>query len=102
MPTRDPLGKRALFSDPNTDAPEPEAVAKTRGGKKSLYSTAERTGGTVVLECSACHSRSRVSYLDFAIRQLPVSFWTPWRHFSRFMTCPACGHRTWLAARWFA
>jgi hypothetical protein len=100
MTPRDPQGKRALFSDSNATnlLPPPS----TRGGKTSLYSTAERKAGTLVVECSSCHGRSRVNYVEFAIRQLPIALWIPWRHYSRFMTCPACGHRRWLAARWLA
>lgn len=101
MSTRDPQGKRALFSDP-TASPSRDRVATTAAGKQALFSTAVRQPGTLVLECSSCHGRTRVTYLDFALRHLPVWLWTPWRHYSRFMVCPACGHRTWLAASWLA
>lgn len=109
---RDPAGKRALFSarEPGSNA-EPhdrpgvaEAPARKVGdseGKAALYSTATRRPGTVVLDCSHCKGRTRVSYPEFAKRHLPVWLWFPWREHSRLMVCPACGNRTWVAARWF-
>lgn len=104
---RDPLGKQALFSvasehtDDETNGTAPP-LRKPGGvdGKAALYSTAVRRPGTLVLECSACHGLSRVSYVEFARRHLPVWLWLPWRRHSRFMACPACGRRAWLAARW--
>ena len=97
MSTHDRQGKRALF----TGAGESSQPESGRAGKAALYSAANRRPATLVVECSSCHGRSRVSYVDFAMRQLPVTLWLPWRHHSRFMTCPACGRRTWLAAHWF-
>ena len=70
-------------------------------GKRALFSTAQRKPGTLVLDCSRCHGRTRIGYAEFARRNFPVWAWIPWRHHSRLMTCPACDHRTWLAARWF-
>lgn len=104
MTIRDPQGRRALFSDPAAppDFDRDPLSSGPTTGKQSLYSTAVRRTGTLVLECSSCHGRSRVTYAEFARRHLPVWLWTPWRHYSRFMTCPACGHRTWLAASWLA
>jgi hypothetical protein len=91
---RDPQGKRALFGAPaGHDQPGGE-------GKDALYSSATRRPGTLVVECSSCGGRSRVSYVDFVRRQLPVTLWFPWQRHSRLMTCPACGRRTWLAAHW--
>jgi hypothetical protein len=95
--THDPQGKRALF----TSAKESSQPESGRAGKAALYSAASRRPATLVVECSSCHGRSRVSYVDFARRHLPFTVWTPWRRYSRLMTCPACGRRTWLAARWF-
>lgn len=103
--TGDPRGKRALFSESATSAPAAEDAARRAfgpdaSGKAALFSTAIRRPGTLVVECSSCHGRSRVGYLDFARRHLPLWLWAPWRHHSRLMTCPACGRRTWLAASW--
>lgn len=91
---RDPQGKHALFGAPaRYDTPG-------AGGKDALYSSATRRPGTLVVECSSCGGRSRVSYVEFARRQLPLTLWFPWQRHSRLMTCPACGRRTWLAAHW--
>lgn len=95
---RDVQGKRALFSVPG----DPASPSGARGdeGKDALYSAATRRLGTLVVECSSCGGRSRVSYVDFARRQMPLTLWFPWQRHSRLMTCPACGRRTWLAAHW--
>jgi hypothetical protein len=69
-------------------------------GKRALFSTSVRQPGTLVLECSGCRGRTRVGYPEFVRRQLPVTLWMPWRRHSRWMSCPACGERTWVAARW--
>ena len=95
---RDPSGKRALFSVSDVDAP-PRLVGDPEG-KAALYSSATRRAGTVVLDCSRCQGRTRVSYPDFAKRHLPVWLWFPWREHSRYLSCPACGNRAWVAARW--
>ncbi|HZR12819.1 MAG TPA: hypothetical protein VFC33_06165 [Acidimicrobiia bacterium] len=99
---RDARGKRALFSA-SADAPgttRPTRPVGDDAGKDALYSSATRRPGTLVVECSSCGGRSRVSYVEFTMRQLPVTLWFPWRRHSRLMTCPACGRRTWLAAHW--
>ncbi|MFN8034866.1 MAG: hypothetical protein U0V73_02905 [Acidimicrobiia bacterium] len=102
-PRDDPQGKRALFSNGDSgDRASVPTPPPSRGGKSALFSTAARRRGTLVVECSSCGARSRVSYLDLARRQFPVPLWAPWRHFSRLMVCPACGHRGWLAANWFS
>lgn len=101
MSAADPRGKRALFSDAAGPADiSPDSGGLDVTGKAALYSTAVRRPGTLVLECSSCHGRTRVGYLDFARRHLPLWLWAPWRHHSRLMACPACGRRTWLAASW--
>lgn len=102
-PARDPQGKRALFTVTDTEGSVARAPVPGTGGgegKTALYSTATRRFGTLVLECSSCDGRSRVSYLDFTARQFPFTVWTPWRRHSRLMRCPACEKRTWMAARW--
>lgn len=97
----DPLGKRALFSG------GPSAGNGSATGtisKESLFSASEgqRRFGTVVVECSTCGARSRLAWAEFAWRHLPVWLWVPWLRHSRFMSCPACDRRTWLAVNWFA
>jgi hypothetical protein len=77
-PTRDPLGKAALFSD-------------------------ARQPGTLIVECGACGESTRVSYVDFALANLPFSVWLPpipSLRFNRRMTCPACNEWTWVRAHW--
>ena len=77
-PSRDPLGKAALFSD-------------------------VRQPGTLVVECSTCGESTRISYVDFALANLPFSVWLPPLpnlQFNRRMTCPACGEWTWVRAHW--
>ena len=98
---RDPAGKRALFSASDGDdvASAPREIGDPEG-KAALYSAATRRTGTVVLDCSRCGGRTRVSYPEFARRHLPAWLWFPWREHSRLLVCPACEHRTWIAARW--
>jgi hypothetical protein len=79
-PARDPMGKAALFSD-------------------------ARRPGTVLVECSACTASTRMSYVDFALANLPFSVWlppVPSLHYNRRMTCPACAQWTWVRAHWLA
>ncbi len=100
---RDPSGKAALFSHEataelaNSEA-EPDAIATSHEG------VAPRRPATVVVECSACDTRSRVNYLDFVLLNLPIGVWLPLPglQFNRRMTCPSCGQWTWLQAHWFA
>jgi uncharacterized protein with PIN domain len=79
IPTRDPLGKMALYS---------------------TSSVAERPFGTLFLECSDCGRETPVSALEAAKAVLPPSVHVPWRHYHSFMRCPACGRRTWVRLRW--
>jgi hypothetical protein len=77
-PRRDPFGKAALFSD-------------------------VRRPGTLVIECSACHESSRMTYVDFVLANLPFSMWLPPLRalpYNRRMTCPACTEWTWVRAHW--
>lgn len=69
-------------------------------GKAALFSAAQRTPMTLVVECSACRARSRVSYVELAKRSFPTPVWLPWRQHARLARCPACEQRTWLAEHW--
>jgi hypothetical protein len=99
----DPLGKRALFS-----VAEPARAATGAPGgtmtKEALFSASEdgRRLGTLVVECSSCGARSRLTWAEFAWRHLPVWLWLPWMRYSRYMSCPACERRTWLSVAWFS
>lgn len=93
-PARDPMGKAALFSGSS----EP-GVSDAREQDFSQ----PRRPGTVVIECSSCAASTRVSYVDFAIDNLPFSIWLPpipSIPFNRRMTCPACAQFTWVRAHW--
>jgi hypothetical protein len=95
-PARDPMGKAALFSD----AAEPDLHV---GGAHTRPDV--RRPGTVVIECSACGASTRVSYVEFAVANLPFSMWLPplpALHHNRRMTCPACAQFTWVRAHWLA
>jgi hypothetical protein len=95
---RDPSGKAALFSHgapPLVIEEEPEPVV--------VVEQQDRRFGTLVVECSACDARTRVTYLDFVLMNLPVGVWLPLPglEFNRRMTCPSCSQWTWLQAHWF-
>ena len=104
----DPLGKRALFSGAEPPPAANGAPAAGSGGgtmrKDALFTASEdaRRVGTVVVECSRCGARTRLGWAEFAWRHLPVWLWIPFLRHSRFMSCPACDKRTWLAVNWFA
>jgi hypothetical protein len=99
----DPLGKRALFSV--AAAPRSASGPGTATMRKeALFSASEggRRVGTLVVECSACGARSRLSWTEFAWRHLPVWLWFPWLRYSQWMSCPACERRTWLGVGWLS
>ncbi len=94
----DPLGKRALFTPPTH---EHEDQPNSEEGVRALYSAgSERRPGTVLLECSACLARTRVSVVDVGARILAFSIWIPGKKHSRWLSCPACGQRTWARIHW--
>ena len=124
---RDPLGKAALFSSaPPSEFHAPDgatrpatgpvasaemdavadqaavAAAESGRGASHLFSRSDARPGTLVLDCSSCGRRTRVSYMEFAALHLPVWLWlpVPGRAHSHFMRCPSCARRTWLRARW--
>lgn len=103
--TSDPFGKRALF-DPAADDDAAKLIKPTvrmgEQGKASLFTAGERRPGTVVLTCSSCRARSRVSLLELGLAHLPFWLWIPGRPYSRLLRCPACEQRTWVAVNWFA
>ncbi|MSO36885.1 MAG: hypothetical protein EXQ69_01375 [Acidimicrobiia bacterium] len=73
----------------------------TDDGKSALFSTAQRRSGTLIVECERCLGRTRISYPELVRRMLPYNVWAPWRHHSRYLRCPACNKRSWVAANWF-
>ena len=96
----DPLGKRALFWAPGERTDRPLDAKAPAPGKRALFSTPAPQPGPITLECSACDTRSQVSYLDFVRLHLPVWLWLPGRRFSRLMSCPACERRAWVRVSW--
>jgi hypothetical protein len=73
---RDPLGRMALFSDPEPEAPSDEHL---------------------FVECSTCLKETPVSPLDLVKAAFPLSLHLPLiRRYHSFMRCPACGRRTWV------
>ena len=95
----DPTGKRALFEAPVAAAPDQLSSGRNAEGKAALFSTGPRRSGTVVIECSGCKSRSRISLVDLGVR-LVVSAWLPVRRHSRWMQCPSCNRREWCHVGW--
>ena len=95
----DPLGRRALFSPPAAGPTSPPRA----DGKESLYSVpGDRRFGTVVVDCSSCGGRRRLSWVEFVWRHLPFGLWIPWLRYSQLMSCPACQRRTWLQVSFFS
>lgn len=76
---RDPLGKRALFSQGSEPSEEP------------------REGLALTVHCSSCGADTPMSIGGFLVGHLPVWAWVPWKRHSHLMRCPACGSFTWLA-----
>ncbi len=106
-PGRDPSGKRALFSagahDSDLDTPPTAATeaAEPAPPERTAPDDPPRPG-TLVVECATCGRRTRVTYFDFALLNLPFGFVVPipGRRYKHRMTCPACSRWTWVDARW--
>lgn len=96
----DPTGVQALFTTP-VAAPRDQLTPGSRDdGRTALYSTGPRQVGTVVVECSACTARTRVSLLDLGIRLVSISAWLPIRRHSHWLRCPSCHAHTWCHVGW--
>lgn len=96
----DPNGKRALFGKPVDVAPDLLEAGRVAEGRQALYSTGPARPGTVIVDCSSCEVRSRVSLVDIGLRIMQLSVWLPGRRHSRFMRCPSCNRRTWCRILW--
>ena len=96
----DPQGRRALFEMPVEAARDTIRSGEAKEGKESLYSTGPRQAGSVVVECTGCSVRTRISLTDLAMRLATVSVWLPGRRHSHWMRCPACERRQWCAIGW--
>jgi hypothetical protein len=86
-----PAGKHALFSDA-TPAAEPERDRAVATAADPLSAR-----GFLTVACSRCGSVTRIGLVDFLVLHFPVGAWLPGRTFDRWMTCPACRHRTWTS-----
>jgi len=100
---RNPAGKRAIFSASSEEplSPDPPGTPVEALPERSESHDAPRAG-TVVVECSSCKERTRVTYFDFALLNLPFALFVPipGRRFKHRMSCPACGSWTWVEAHW--
>jgi hypothetical protein len=96
----DPAGKQALFSAPVQAARDQIGAGNQKEGREALYSSGPRQPGTVVIACSSCLARTRVSLIDVGVRLLSVSLWLPARRYPHWMRCPACHRHQWCAIHW--
>jgi len=96
----DPSGKAALFGAHVAAAPDQIGNGPHPYGKDALYSSPRRRPGTVVIECSHCHARTRVSYVDLGLRLALVSAWMPFQRHQHWIRCPGCGRRHWCRIGW--
>ena len=70
------MGRMALFSDPEPEAPPDEHL---------------------FVQCSSCLKETAVSPVDLVRAAFPMSIHLPLiRRYHSFMRCPACGRRTWV------
>lgn len=101
----DPQGKRALF-DPSPGETAARVIRPTvpagQAGKASLFEAAERKPFTVLVHCSECGTKSRVSLVEYATRHFPFWMWIPGRTYSRLLRCPYCDRLTWQAVNFLA
>lgn len=96
----DPQGRRALFEMPVDAARDSIRSGSAKEGKDALYSTGPRQAGSVVVACSGCSARTRISLTDVAMRLATVSLWMPGRRHGHWMRCPACERRRWCSIAW--
>jgi hypothetical protein len=96
----DPTGKRALFEAPVAAAPDQLRAEEPREGKAALFSTGPHRTGTVVVECSACRTRTRTSIVDVGVRLVSLSMFVPFRRYPHRLRCPACARWQWCRVGW--
>jgi hypothetical protein len=90
--SKDRDGKRALFTGRLVED-------SSADGKQAFFSGADRTGGTVAIECSRCGGTTHLSAVEAARLLTTFGMWVPGRAFSRRLRCPACNRRAWVAVR---
>ena len=96
----DPTGKHALFSTPPQAARDQIGPGHEKEGRTAFFSTGPRQSGTVVVICSACGARARVSLVDLGVRLVSISLWNPLRKHSHWMRCPSCHEHQWCQIGW--
>jgi len=96
----DPAGKQALFSAPPSAARDQLGPGNQKEGRAALFSTGPRQTGTVIIECSRCHVRTRSTLVDLGVRLVSISVWVPGRKHSHWMRCAACHEHTWCRIGW--
>jgi hypothetical protein len=96
----DPTGKAALFSAPPQAAPDQLRPGNQQDGRHAFFSTGPRQRGTVVVICSGCATRTRVTLADVGVRLLSLSVWLPGRKHSHWMRCPGCNEHHWCQIAW--
>jgi len=102
---KDPEGKRALFETPpiEIDDPlkdDPLVEHASEDGHEALFSVGEHQRGTVVVTCSRCAVRTRISLIESLVRIASISAWLPGRPYSRWIPCPSCQTRSWCKIDW--
>ncbi len=98
----DPTGKRALFEAPVAAADDAIRSGTDRSGRDALFSTGPAEPGTVLVECSACHARSRLGLGAVAVRIAAFSLYLPLLHprHPHRIACPACEQVAWCRIGW--
>lgn len=98
----DPTGKRALFESPVTAADDVLRSGSARTGRDALFSTGGPTPGTALVECSSCHTRSRVTLAEVAVRLASFSVYLPLLHpkHPHRIRCPHCRKAAWCRIGW--
>jgi hypothetical protein len=97
----DPTGKRALFESPVAAAPDSLTTGRVASGRDALFSAGPPRAGTVLVECSACRARARISLADLGLRMLNLSAFLPTRRSHPYwLRCPTCDKRTWCRVGW--
>ena len=105
MTVADPQGKRALFETlavvvDDTVRDDELITIDLREGRDALFSVGPHEAGTGVVECTHCDAKTRISYLEIAVRIVMVSLWIPGKEHSRWMQCPNCQRRSWVSVDW--
>lgn len=98
----DPSGTRALFDAPVQAAPESIRSGAAREGRAALFSTGPAEVGTVLVDCSGCHARTRIGLGDVAVRLASFSLFLPLLrgdHPHR-IKCPSCHRMSWCRIGW--